>query len=226
MKIIYSWSGGKDSCLALYKTIIAEHNIFFLLNFISEEYKRCCFHGISNELMKLQSDAIGIPIIQKEVPADMEKYETEFKSAVIEIKNRYKIDGMGFGDIYLQEHKSWVERVCNEIGIIPIEPLWNINPVDVIKEFINFGFKAKIVSAKADLFPEDFLGKDIDYKLLEYLLMRKVCPCGENGEFHTFVYDGPIFKKCINLIETEKILKDNYWKHWFLDIKKFELIDK
>jgi uncharacterized protein (TIGR00290 family) len=226
MKIIYSWSGGKDSCLALYKTIIAEHNILFLLNFISEEYKRCCFHGISNELMKLQSDAIGIPIIQKEVPADMEKYETEFKSAVIEIKNRYKIDGMGFGDIYLQEHKSWVERVCNEIGIIPIEPLWNINPVEVIKEFIDFGFKAKIVSAKADLFPEDFLGKDIDYKLLEYLLMRKVCPCGENGEFHTFVYDGPIFKKYINLIETEKILKDNYWKHWFLDIKKFELIDK
>jgi len=222
MKLISSWSGGKDSCLALFKAIQQGYEISILLNFISEEYKRCCFHGISNELMNMQSEAIQIPIVQKSVPTDMKGYETQFKLAVNELKKR-KIQGMVFGDIYLEEHKSWIDRVCNDIEITPIEPLWNLPAEKVIKEFIDIGFKAIVISAKADLFEEDFLGREINYGLISEIKKKNICCCGENGEFHTFVYDGPIFKKKIIINETKKILKEGFWKHWFLDIKKYKI---
>jgi uncharacterized protein (TIGR00290 family) len=225
MKLISSWSGGKDSCLALFKAIQKGYEISILLNFISEEYKRCCFHGVSNELMNIQADAIEIPIFQRSVPADMEEYETQFKLVVNELKKR-KIQGMVFGDIYLEEHKSWVDRVCNDIEITPIEPLWNLPAEKVVKEFIDIGFKAIVISAKADLFEEDFLGREINYDLISEIKKKNICCCGENGEFHTFVYDGPIFKKKINIVETERILKEGFWKHWFLDIKKYKIEQK
>ena len=225
MKLISSWSGGKDSCLALFKAIQQGYEISVLLNFISEQYKRCCFHGISNELVNLQSEAMQIPIVQKSVPDDMKGYETQFKLAIKELKKR-EIQGMVFGDIYLGEHKSWVDRVCNDMDIIPIEPLWNLPAEKVIKEFIDTGFKAIVISAKADIFEEDFLGKEINYDLINEIKKKNICCCGENGEFHTFVYDGPIFKKKIIINETEKILKEGFWKHWFLDIKKYKIEQK
>ena len=225
MKLISSWSGGKDSCLALFKAIQKGYEISILLNFISEEYKRCCFYGVSNELMNIQSEAIQIPIVQKSVPAGMKEYETQFKLAVNELKKR-KIQGMVFGDIYLEEHKSWVDRVCNDIEITPIEPLWNLPAEKVVKEFIDIGFKAIVISAKADLFEEDFLGREINYDLISEIKKKNICCCGENGEFHTFVYDGPIFKKKIIINETERILKEGFWKHWFLDIKKYKIEQK
>ena len=226
MKIISSWSGGKDSCLACYKAIKEGHRVSYLLNFISKQTKRGCFHGIDSKLMEIQSKAIGIPIFQKEVSSDMKKYEEEFKSAVSELKEKEKIEGMVFGDIYLLEQYNWVERVCGEIGMIPIEPLWNLNPKDIATDFINLGFKAIVVSAKVDLFDENFVGRQFDKETLSFLLKKNICPCGENGEFHTFVYDGPIFRKKIKITKTEKILKSGFWKHYFLDIKEYKLEDK
>lgn len=222
MKIISSWSGGKDSCLAYYKAVKQGHRVSCLLNFISEGTKRGCFHGIDSKLMQAQADAIEMPIFQKEVSPDMKKYEEEFKSAVSDLKKKEKIEGMVFGDIYLLEHQNWVERVCGEIGIIPIEPLWALKPKDIAEEFINLGFKAAVVSAKAGLFDEDFVGREFDGNTVNILVEKNICPCGENGEFHTFVYDGPIFKKKIKITESGKILKKGFWEHWFLDIKKYE----
>lgn len=226
MKIISSWSGGKDSCLACYKAVKQGHRVSRLLNFISKGTKRGCFHGIDSKLMRAQADAIGIPIFQKEVSPDMKKYEEEFKSAVSELKEKEKIEGMVFGDIYLLEHQNWVERVCGEIGIIPIEPLWNLKPKNIATDFINLGFKAVVVSAKAELFDENFVGSEFDKETLKFLIDKNICLCGENGEFHTFVYDGPIFRKKIKITKTEKILKNGFWKHRFLDIKKYESENK
>ncbi len=226
MKIIASWSGGKDSSLACYKAIQQGHQVLSLLNFISKETKRGCFHGIDSKLMEMQSKTIGIPIIQKEVSPDMKEYEGEFKSSVLELKEKENIEGMVFGDVYLLEHQNWVERVCAEIGIIPIEPLWNLKPKDIISEFIKLGFKAVVVSAKADLFDKDFIGQEVDKKTLDFLIKKNICPCGENGEFHTFVYDGPIFKKKIEITKTEKILKEGVWYYWLLDIQEYKIIKK
>jgi len=176
--------------------------------------------------MQSQSDAIGIPIFQKEVSPDMKKYEEEFKSAVLELKEKEKITGMVFGDIYLDEHRNWVKRVCNELGITPLEPLWNLKPEDVAVQFIELGFKAVVVSAKADLFDENFVGREFDRETLKFLIEKNICPCGENGEFHTFVYAGPIFRKKIKITKIEKILKNGFWKHYFADIKEYELEEK
>jgi uncharacterized protein (TIGR00290 family) len=192
----------------------------YLLNFISNESKRCCFHGIEAGLLNLQAELIGITLIQKEVSPDMEKYETEFKEAVSEIKVK-GIEGMVFGDVYLEEHKSWVERVCKDLEIIPIEPLWNHSPLKIVEDFIDLGFKAIVVSCKADLLGKDFIGRYLDRDLLQELRMRNICPCGENGEFHTFVIDGPMFRKGIEILESEPVLKEGFWTHWFLDIKRF-----
>ena len=213
-----SWSGGKDSCLACYKAIKQGYNVKYLLNFISKEFRRCCFHGIEAELIQLQAELMGIPLIQKEVTADMQEYEKEFKAAVSELKD---IKAIVFGDIYLEEHLNWVKRVCRDLDISAIEPLWNSSPMDLIEEFIDLGFKAIVVSCQADKFGKDFVGKYIDKDLLAELKAKNICPCGENGEFHTLVVDGPIFKKRIEILKSEPVLKETFWKYWFLDIKEY-----
>lgn len=220
MNIVSSWSGGKDSCLASYKAIKSGHRVSYLLSFISSRYKRGCFHGIEAGLMNLQAERIGIPLIQKEVSDDMEKYEAEFKEGVSEIKQK-GIEGMVFGDIYLDEHKDWVDRVCKDLGIAAIEPLWGLSPLQIVEEFIDLGFKAIVVSCKADLFGKDFIGKYLDEDLIRELQKRNICPCGENGEFHTLVIDGPLFKRSIEILESEPVLRESFWKHWFLDIKRY-----
>ncbi|MBU1125038.1 MAG: diphthine--ammonia ligase [Candidatus Omnitrophica bacterium] len=218
--VIASWSGGKDCCLATYRAMQQGYKIAYLLNFISRDSQRACFHGIERELMHLQSQRIGIPIVQKETTADMLKYEEEFKEAVKDLMNK-GLTAMVFGDIYLLDHQSWVERVCSEIGIKPIEPLWEESPRKLLEEFIDAGFKAIVVSCQADKFDQDFIGRIIDKEVIDELEARKICPCGENGEFHTLVIDGPIFKEPIEIVKSEPVLKEGFWKHWFLDIKEY-----
>jgi diphthine-ammonia ligase len=219
VQAVSSWSGGKDSCLACYKAINNGHKIKYLLNFVSKESKRCCFHGIDRALIKHQAELIGIPLILKEVSKDMQEYEKEFKEAVSELKD---INAMVFGDIYLDEHREWVNRVCNVLDITCIEPLWNNSPADLVEEFIYMGFKAIVVSCQADKFGKNFVGRYVDMDLLQELKSKNICPCGENGEFHTFVVDGPIFKKRIEILKSEPVLKEGFWKHWFLDIKEYQ----
>jgi len=223
MKVIASWSGGKDSCLACYQAMNQGYKVEYFLNFLSKEYKRCCFHGLEPHLINLQASLIGIPLIQKEVSPDMGEYEREFKQAVADIKTS-GIEGMVFGDVYLEEHKIWVDRVCRDLEIQPIEPLWGMAPDQVVQKFIDLGFKAIVVSCKAELFDKEFIGRVVDKNVLEELTRRNICPCGENGEFHTFVIDGPIFKKRIEITKSQTILREGFWKHWFLDIQEYKMI--
>ena len=218
---ISSWSGGKDSCLACYKAIQQGYRIKYLLNFMSRESKRGCFHGIEFRLLKFQAGLVGIPLVQKEVSPDMKKYEDEFKAAVTELRGE-DLGTMVFGDIYLEEHENWIKRVCGELNINALEPLWQNSPGKIIDEFVEAGFKAIIVSCKADVMGKEFLGRYVDKNLVEELKKKGVCPCGEKGEFHTLVVDGPIFSKPIKIVEAEPVIKESFWKHWFLDIKKYE----
>jgi len=221
-KIISSWSGGKDSCLACYKAIQAGYEIKYLLNFISVEYNRVCFHGIVADLLRQQAELIGIPVSQKKVSADLSAYEHEFKEAVSGLKREGLAD-MVFGDVYLDEHKEWVERVCKDIGIHPIEPLWGIPAEKVVEEFIDAGFEAVVVSCNAAALGKEFIGKTLDRELLGKLKQMRVCPCGENGEFHTFVINGPIFKERIEITKSEVVLKESFAKYWFLDIQDYRI---
>ncbi|MCU0666246.1 MAG: diphthine--ammonia ligase [Candidatus Omnitrophica bacterium] len=219
--VIASWSGGKDSCLALYRAMKQGYKINNLLNFISKGSGRGCFHGLTADLLKYQAKLMGFPLTQCAVSPDMKLYEEEFKQAVdrfIKKGARYMV----FGDIYLLEHSSWVERVCGELGINPVEPLWADDTLGLIDEFVDAGFKAVIVSCKADVMGEEYLGRIIDKPLAKELKAKGICPCGENGEYHTLVVDGPIFAKPIQILDSEKIKKQGFWEHWFLDIKYYQ----
>ena len=217
MSYIGSWSGGKDSCLACYEAMQRGYNISCLLNFISKEYKRVSFHGTEAKLIQLQTEALGLPLLQKEVTPN--GYEREFKEAVRSLIPD-GVRGMIFGDIYLQEHKDWTERVCRELGIEAIEPLWAQEPESVLLNFIDAGFEAIIVSAKSELFGEEWIGQKIDREFLKCLKENSIDICGENGEYHTLVLYGPMFKKKIGITKTKSIRRNGYW---FLDTLEYSL---
>jgi len=207
MSYISSWSGGKDSCFACYQAIGEGYNISHLLNFISKEYQRVSFHGTEAKLIQLQAEAIGIPLLQKETTWN--GYEQEFKDAVKSLIPD-GVTGMVFGDIYLPEQKDWVERVCRELGIEVIEPLWERGTERILLEFIDAGFEAMIVSAKAAQFDDKWIGRKVDREFLNYLKDNNIDLCGENGEYHTFVTDGPIFQKRIKITKSQPITRDGY----------------
>ena len=219
-----SWSGGKDSCLALWKARQQGLNIVHLLNFINTDTVRTMSHGLDNRSILLQSEAIGLPLLQQKVTWDT--YEEGFKNALKQLKTQ-GVTGLVTGDIYLQEHRDWIERVCGESGIQAVLPLWNADPLDLINEFVTVGFKAVVVNVKSDLFTKDWTGRLVDRTFITDLqklaLAKKIDICGEAGEFHTFVFDGPLFRKSIR---TEKTSVINRGDRWFLQVADYQLIEK
>lgn len=225
MQVIASWSGGKDSCLACYRALQRGYQVKHLLNFISKKYKRSCFHGLNTKLLHLQADLLGIPLLLKPTDTGMHSYEQAFKQAVGALKKK-GMKGMVFGDVYVRGHRNWVERVSEELGIRALEPLWGQAPEKIVQDFIRLGFKAIIVSAQAKKLGKEFIGRYVDEALLRDLKRKKICPCGEGGEFHTFVTEGPLFKKKIAITQSRPVFKQGFWKYWFLDIQKYKVVEK
>lgn len=217
MSYLASWSGGKESCFACYKAILSGHNISYLVNFISKKYQRVSFHGTEAKLIQLQAESIGIPLMQKETTGY--NYEQKFKETVSTLIPD-GVKGMVFGDIYLQEHKDWVEKVCSELGIKAVEPLWGKDPEKVLVEFIDAGFEAIVVSATSDLFDERWIGRKVDRDFLKYLKDSNIDVCGENGEYHTFVTDGPFFNRKVRIAKSKSIKRED---RLFLDTIKYSL---
>ena len=205
MKIFSSWSGGKECALATHKAISQGHEVLYLLNCISEDGDRSRSHGTKASILTLQAEAIGIPLIQ--VKTSWENYEENFKTVVRKLKDK-GIEGGVFGDMDLEEHREWVEMICHEIGIKAFLPLWGIKAEEIIEEFLELRFKAMIVATRLD---KNFLGKVLDEALVKQISKLGSHPCGENGEYHTFVTDGPIFMKALKVTRGEKKKRDNGW---------------
>ncbi len=218
MSYLVSWSGGKDGCFACYEAMRQGYKVTYLVNFITQGHRRVSFHGTDTKLIQLQSQAIGIPLLQKETTWN--RYEQEFKEAVRSLVPK-GIKGMVFGDIYLQEHLDWVERVCGDIGIEAVEPLWGRNTKEVVADFIDSGFEAVIVSAKSDLIDQEWMGRYVDMDFISYLSERDIDPCGEKGEYHTLVVNGPIFKSRIEIGQSSIIQRNS---HWLLDTSQYRLV--
>jgi len=212
MKVVSLWSGGKDSCFACYKAQQQGYQVCGLINFIASDGKNSLSHGLAAELVLKQARLTDIPVFQKAMPK--EKYRDEFKAIIGDWKREKGIEGVVFGDIYLTEHKDWIDKVCAEIPVKPILPLWGRDTRELIFEIINSGFKAIVVSARADLFGKESLGKRINKEFIRGI-SPGIDPCGEKGEFHTFVYNGPIFNKPVEFVTKKKVLKN---KHWFLEV--------
>jgi len=205
MKVFASWSGGKESALATYKAISQGYQVLYLVNFVSENGERSRSHGIKAEVLRMQSKAIGIPLIQ--VRTSWGNYEENFKKVVRNLKEE-GIEGGIFGDIEVEEHREWVERVCAELVIKPFLPLWGCEPEELITDFWALGFKSVIVATRLD---EKLLGRDLDRAFLTEIQKFNCHPCGESGEYHTFVKGGPIFKKSLKVIQGKREKRDNVW---------------
>ena len=216
--VIVSWSGGKDSCLACYKAMLEGYNVAYLVNTISKEHQRVRFHGTEARLIQTQAEAIEIPLFQRETSSN--NYELDFKEGVRSLISNRNIYGMVFGDIHLEHCREWAEKVCEELGLKVIEPLWHRRSEEILLDFIDGGFEAYVASCQADLIDEKFIGRRLDKIFLEDISKLGIDVCGENGEYHTVVTDGPIYKQRINLLESQKVLRKGYW---FLDIGKYRL---
>jgi len=178
-------------------------------------------HGLSAEVIQLQSQAIGIPLVQRK--ATWDTFEAEFKKMLRSFK-RKGIDEGVFGDIDLDEHREWIERVCRAVDITPHLPLWGKSQDEMLRHFINLRFEAIVVATKADILSEEWLGRTIDLDFINLLTdlqkTKNITPCGEAGEYHTLVTNGPFFQKRMEILETRKVFRD---KHWFLEILRADL---
>jgi diphthine-ammonia ligase len=204
MKIVAAWSGGKDSCFACYKAIQKGYEISNLLVMMSDP-NQSNFHMIRADMLDAQSQAIGIPIVKSTTTPNT--YEQDFKKALLGMKAR-GVKGIVTGDVFdvaLHEPR-WLDRICKEVGLTPVRPLWHRDTKQILEEFINEGFRATLVRIRTDVLEMKWLGKETNKKFFDDVLeLGTVDPCGEHGEFHTFVTDGPLFKKRIKILESEKV---------------------
>jgi uncharacterized protein (TIGR00290 family) len=190
-----NWSGGKDSSLCLHKILKEnKYRVNFLLTSINKYHNRISMHGVRTELLRQQADSIGIPLKLIELPEqpDMAEYETEMEKKVKEISGE-GIQHAIFGDIFLEDLKKYRENKLNPFEIKTVFPLWKIPTEELMKEFIGLGFKAIIICINEFFLDKSFCGRLIDKSFIDDLPVN-VDVCGENGEYHSFVFDGPIFK--------------------------------
>lgn len=210
---IMSYSCGKDSTLSLYRMIKDGHKPVALLVTVDKKALRSWFHGIPDKLLNDVSKSLDIPLLL--VESDGTNYTETFEEALKKAKNM-GATACVFGDIDLEEHRTWCQDRCNEAKMEAIFPLWQEGREDLTYEFIDSGFKAIIKNVRLDVLGEEFLGKVLTKDLVEKIKEAGSDPCGENGEYHTFVYDGPLFKEKINFNIGENILTET---HGYLDIK-------
>jgi len=218
MKIAASWSGGKDSAFALYLAKQQGYEVVNILTMMLSEEKSV-FHLIRSAMLDAQADAMGVPLIKKQV--GNETYEYDFKKVLAELKAK-GVEGLVTGDICeaTGHEAGWLNRVCGEMGLRPIRPLWMGDTKQIFLDYIHAGFKATVVRANFGKLGIEWLGRVLDRQFYDEILkLDNVDPCGEGGEYHTVVTDGPYFKKKIEILETQKHMFDNNFG--YLEVKNF-----
>jgi len=186
-KAAVSWSGGKDSYLALHRTL-RTFDVRALLTMFTEDGTRSRSHGLRPEVVARQASLLNLRLVSGR--GSWKTYEEEFKRVLRELAGA-GFSHVIFGDIFLDEHKMWVERVCNECGLEAVEPLWGEQTIRLFREFLATGAEAQIVSTKAALLDDNWLGRKLCEEMLPGFESLGVDACGERGEYHTIVFGSP-----------------------------------
>jgi uncharacterized protein (TIGR00290 family) len=209
-KVVLAWSGGKDSAMALYALLRSgRYDVVSLLTTICEQYGRISHHGVRVELLKQQAAALGISLHELYLPqinCSMEDYEAAMEKVMLEYKEK-GILTVAFGDIFLQDLREYRERNLAKIGMTAIFPIWHRDTIEIVRTFLDLGFRAYLTCVDGEKLGRAFAGRPVDAELIRDL-PDGVDPCGENGEFHSYVYDGPIFRRPVNLCIGEIVLRD------------------
>jgi uncharacterized protein (TIGR00290 family) len=211
-RALFNWSSGKDSALALYKILKEDKfEVACLLTSINEEYQRISMHGVHVSLLEQQASSIGLPLIKMEIPKEpaMDQYRDIMNKTMTDIKSQ-GITHSIFGDIFLEDLRKYREDQLMDIEMEAVFPLWKKDTTHLINEFLELGFKTIVTCVNETYLDKSFAGRIIDESFIRDL-PKNVDPCGENGEFHTFNFDGPIFKNPIQF-EIGEIVKKTYPK--------------
>ena len=206
--ILCSWSGGKDSCFALMQAIMMGYIPRVLLNVLNEEGQISRSHGIPYSILQAQADAAGLSLHC--ISSSWNEYEMHFTNALTQLKEKFHLTHAVFGDIDLQEHRDWEEKVCAASGLTAVLPLWKQNRKSLVLRMLETGIQAIIVSCN-EVMGEKFIGRQITTELIDELELMNIDPCGENGEYHTLVLDCPLFSSALSVSIPEKMFNNNYW---------------
>ena len=211
-KVLFAWSGGKDSAISLYEIQKNQkYEIVSLLTTITEDYDRVSLHGVPRTLVEQQAYSLGLPI--EEVFISKASSNEEYESKMRVTLTRFKQDGVSlvvFGDIFLEEIRKYREGNLSRLGMKGIFPIWGRDTAEVTRSFIALGFQAIITCIDSKVLDKRFAGRTLNEHFLAEL-PPNVDPGGENGEFHSFVYDGPIFKGSIAYTLGELVLRDSFY---------------
>jgi uncharacterized protein (TIGR00290 family) len=216
-RVLFTWSGGKDSALALYEVQRRNgYDVVALLTILTEVYDRISMHGVRGILLERQADSLGLPIEKVYISKNCsnEEYEAKMRE-VLQKYLRAGVSSVVFGDIFLEDLRKYREDNLSKIGMKTVFPLWKRDTTDLAHEFIDLGFKAVITCVDSNVLDKAFVGILYDQQFLSEL-PATVDPCGENGEFHSFVYDGPIFEERVSYTKGEIVFGDN--RYWYCDL--------
>jgi len=207
-KILLSWSGGKDCSLAHYSIQETKtYEVAALLTTITDGYDRVSMHGVRRVLVEQQAESLGLPLVKVYIPQDStdNDYEASMRKALLGYQNE-NINSVGFGDVFLEDLRKYREEKLAQIGMEAIFPLWKRDTAQLIRDFMDSGFKAVVTCVDSRVLDSSFVGRPIDDDFISSLPSH-VDPNGENGEFHSFVIDGPIFKQKIDVSIGEVVLR-------------------
>lgn len=211
-QVILGWSGGKDSAMALYELRRQQkYDVVALLTTVTAGYDRISMHGVRRQLLREQAEAVGVPLEEIVIRpgADNAEYEAAMGTALAAWRDR-GVTRAAFGDLYLEDVRAYRERLLAGLRMECVFPLWGRNTTDLAREFVALGFRAMICCVDPRALAEPFAGRMLDEQFLADL-PAGVDPCGENGEFHSFVTDGPIFERPVACAPGERVLRDSFF---------------
>ena len=202
-----SWSGGKDSYLALHRSR-ADFDVVAMITMFGEDGSRSRSHGLRPEILQAQADRLGLPLFAGR--GSWADYEAAYRSALAEAQS-LDITHVIFGDIMYESNRAFPERVCAAHGLVAVEPLWN-EPTDALfREFVTTGADARIVTLKDGVVDPAWLGRRLTVDLLAEIQTTTIDPCGEHGEYHTLVVDAPLFASPLAIVFGERVLRHGCW---------------
>jgi len=210
--VLVSWSGGKDSCLALYELKRGHaFDVAALITTVTEDYDRVSMHGVRRMLLERQAEALGLPLHQVAISKDATNAEYEERMATaLTAYAAAGVDSVVFGDLFLTDVRAYREQFLRRLQMTPMFPVWHRSTTEFVRDFVRLGFKAITTCVNTERLDESFVGRMVDDSFLE-ALPPDVDPCGENGEFHTFVFDGPLFTEPVRFCLGAKVLRGQFW---------------
>jgi uncharacterized protein (TIGR00290 family) len=212
--VALSWSGGKDSTMAAYQLLASQkYEIAALLTTVTEGFDRISMHGVRRELLERQAESLGIPLHKIPIPQECsnEIYEARMREAMSRIKAQ-GITKIAFGDLFLQDVRQYRDERLERAGMTGVYPIWMRDTDELVRTFIGLGFKAILACVDTQALNASFAGREIDLELLKDL-PPSADPCGEYGEYHSFVYAGPIFKSAIACKTGERVLRNGRFNY-------------